>query len=75
MAGDLSKSQMLRFSLKGTNDSYLALAEEKEQNAKKITIVLGGWGNKHSTIYWPQKGATGNRGWHGSPNDKHSYTG
>ena len=53
VAGDLSKSKKLRFSLKGSNDSYLALAEEKEQNSKKITYVLGGWGNKHSTVAWP----------------------
>ena len=52
VAGDLSESKMLRFSLKGTNDSYLALAEEKDHNAKKITIVLGGWDNCHSVIHW-----------------------
>ena len=52
VAGDLSESKMLRFSLKGTNDSYLALAEEKDHNAKKITVQLGGWDDNHSVMYW-----------------------
>ena len=45
IGGDISKTNMHRFSVSGTNDSYLCWAEEKADDAKKITYVLGGWGN------------------------------
>ena len=40
VAGDLSESKMLRFSLKGTNDSYLALADTKIQKELKFSRLM-----------------------------------
>ena len=75
VGGDISKTSMFRFSVKGTNDSYICFAEEKTDDAKKITYVLGGWGNSTSTVKWMPKGQKGNNGWHGSPSDPHTYKG
>ena len=66
---------MFRFSVKGTNDSYICFAEEKTDDAKKITYVLGGWGNSTSTVKWMPKGQKGNQGWHGVPSDPYTYKG
>ena len=66
---------MFRFSVKGTNDSYICFAEEKTDDAKKITYVLGGWGNSTSTVKWMPKGQKGNHGWHGIPSDPYTYKG
>ena len=73
--GDISGSCLIRFSLKGVHDTYLAFAEEKEHNAKKITYLVGGWDNKASAVKWQKKGDSGNRGWHGQPQDPYSYSG
>ena len=64
---------MMRFSVKGTNDSYICFAEELAETSKKITYVLGGWSNSVCTVAWPQKGSPGNKGWHGSPEDPYTY--
>ena len=56
VGGDISKTSMFRFSVRGTNDSYICFAEEKTDDAKKITYVLGGWGNSTSTVKWMPKG-------------------
>ena len=45
IAGDISKAAFVRIELKGTNDSYISIAEEKERKAKMITYVIGGWDN------------------------------
>ena len=50
VSGDISKVSSFKFSVKGTNDSYMCFAEEKTDDAKKITYVLGGWGNSVSTV-------------------------
>ena len=47
---------MLRFYLQGKHDSYICLAEEKLQDAKKITYVMGGWGGSKSSVAWREKG-------------------
>ena len=47
----------MRFSLKGTMDTWIAFAEEKDDTAKKkITYVLGGWGNTGCGVHWMPKG-------------------
>ena len=46
----------MRFSLKGTNDTWIAFAEEKDDKAKKITYVLGGWNNAGCGVHWMPKG-------------------
>ena len=56
VSGDISKVSSFKFSVKGTNDSYLCFAEEKADDAKKITYVLGGWSNSVSTVKWMPKG-------------------
>ena len=75
VAGDISNSTMIRFAVYGTNDSYICFAEEKQEESKKITYVLGGWGNKISTVAWRAKGQNSNRGWHGVPQDAYTYNG
>ena len=34
----------------------MTFAEEKDQYAKKINVVLGGWGNSGNGIHWQKKG-------------------
>jgi hypothetical protein len=68
-------AKVIRFAVKGKNDSYICLAEDKTDDAKKITYVLGGWGNNVSTVKWMPKGQPGNHGWHGGPNDEFSFRG
>ena len=46
----------MRFSLKGTNDTWISFAEEKDDKSKKITYVLGGWGNAGCGVNWMAKG-------------------
>ena len=52
--GDISESRLIRFSSKGVHDTWiaLALAEEKEHNAKKITYVIGGLANTFCAVKW-----------------------
>ena len=50
IGGDISQVKVFRFAVKGTNDSYICFAEEKLDDAKKITYVLGGWGNTTSVV-------------------------
>ena len=35
-------AKVIRFAVKGKNDSYICFAEDKTDDAKKITYVLGG---------------------------------
>ena len=53
---DISDSNLMRFALKGTNDTWIAFAEEKDDKAKKITYVLGGWNNSGCGVHWMPKG-------------------
>ena len=39
----IDRSNLIRFSLKGTMDTWIAFSEWNQDNAKKITYVLGGW--------------------------------
>ena len=66
-------AKVIRFSVKGKNDSYICFAEDKTDDAKKITYVLGGWGNNVSTFKWMPQGQRGNHGWHGGPNDEFNF--
>ena len=53
---DMTEVAFIRIELKGTNDSYLAFAEEKEHKSKKITYVLGGWNNHKCCPSWISNG-------------------
>ena len=52
--GDISESRLIRFSSKGVYNTWIAiaLAEEKDHNAKKITYIIGGHGNNFSAVNW-----------------------
>ena len=69
----MTEASFIRISLKGTNDSYMAFAEEKERKAKMITYVLGGWGNNSSTVRYLEKEST--QCWHGHPHEPYTYSG
>ena len=56
---DMKEVAFVRIELKGSNDSYVALAETKEHLAKKITYVFGGWNNTRSLPSWINKGERG----------------
>ena len=73
IASDMSEASFVRISLKGTNDSYMAIAEEKQRKSKMITYVIGGWGNSQSTVKFLQKNS-GDR-WHGNPGEPYAYAG
>ena len=60
VGGDISQVKIFRFAVKGTNDSYICFADEKADDSRKITYVLGGWGNNWSAVAWPPKGRPGN---------------
>ena len=73
VAGEITDAKFVRIALKGTKDSYLAIAEEKERRAKMITYVIGGWNNGWSVVNWLEKGS--NAKWSGNPGEAHSYQG
>ena len=44
---ELPEVAFVRIELRGTNDSYVGLAEAKEHRSKKINCVFGGGGNSN----------------------------
>ena len=65
--GDISDSNLIRFSIKGKHDTYIAFAEENKDTAKKITYVIGGWYGKKCGVHWMPEGRKGNDDWFRSP--------
>ena len=56
-------------------DTWIAFAEEKDDTAKKITYVLGGWGNAGCGVHWMPKGQKGNHDWHRTMNHEYGWKG
>lgn len=75
--GDISRSNLMRLCIKGKSDTWMTFAEEKDQFAKKINFVLGGWGNKFNGVHWQQKGEKGKHGWdwHRGPGSPYGWNG
>ena len=74
IVADIQASKKIRFSVHGTNDTYICFADEAAEEANKITYVLGGWGNGICSVAWRRKGQPGNRGWHGGPHEQYGYS-
>ena len=55
----IASSKMLRFSIRGISDSYIAFAEGKDHQAKRITYALGCLGDSYSAPAWVEKGHAG----------------
>ena len=69
-AVEISHKNMFRFSIASTNDSYFCFAEERTVGAKKITIVLGGWGNANSTVNWVKDDCPPRNDWYADQNSE-----
>ena len=54
--GDISRTRKIRFGINGGADSCIALAEEQKEDAKKISIRLGGTFDSLSRVAWTEKG-------------------
>ena len=75
IGGEISMAKVIRFAVRGKHDSYLCFAEERTDDSKRITYVLGGWGNNASVPAWMPKGEAAGKRWHGSPEDQYSFKG
>ena len=62
---------MLRFAIKGNNDTGLAFAEEKTNDSRRILVVLGGWHNTTTTVNWIHEKSDANP--FKGPQDKYSH--
>lgn len=67
----------MRLSIMGKSDTWMTFAEEKDQFAKKINFVLGGWGNSHNGVHWQEKGEKRKNvfDWHRGPGTPYSWKG
>ena len=57
---DMNKVSFVRIELRGTGDSYLAFAETKENESKKITFAMGCYSDKKCNAAWIPREDFGN---------------
>ena len=62
-AAEISKAKMIRFDIRGSSDSYIALSTEPYHSSLKICYLLGGMNNTTCTGGWQMKGDVNNRSW------------